>query len=420
MDVMIKESFLVCYQNVDNVLFVLSTNAIIDMCACDYTDVSYCEIDRIVDAHDEVTDDTGDTVTTSTEYLIKWRNLSYDELTWERSDVVNDTHIARYFSITQVPSKDELRVSQICVSTKYFINGKLQDIDTYNVTDKRIPPFNNGKSLREYQLEGLNWLIFKYMWSPGCLLADEMGLGKTVQVASYLRYLYQVHKIRGPHLIIAPLSTVPHWQREIEEWTGLNAVVYHGSQEARQEIRELEFRYKVSDDATTKARYKHVYKFNVLITTDTIFLKDQSFLGKIMWNHLVVDEAHRLKNNTSQLTQALRPLHCLHTVLMTGTPIQNNLHELYTLLTFCDPSKFGDEREFADKYGDLLDSNRQSMQQNTQLRDMLHTYLLRREKYDVEKSLPAREEIMIEVEMTTAQKTYYKAIYDKVCHNTYD
>ena len=121
------------------------------------------------------------------------------------------------------------------------------------------PVYKNGNTLRPYQLEGVNWLNFSWHNQRNCLLADEMGLGKTIQSLAWIHSIWQ-YGIRGPFLVIAPLSTIPNWQREFELWTDMNVIVYHGSQTSRNMIQEYEMQYKDSDGE----KIEDIYKFHVL------------------------------------------------------------------------------------------------------------------------------------------------------------
>jgi len=182
----------------------------------------------------------------------------------------------------------------------------------------------------------MNWLVFNWYNRTNCILADEMGLGKTVQTVSMLWHLYEREGIKGPFLIIAPLSTIQHWKREFEAWTDMNCVVYHGPSEAREIIRRYEWYY-------TNARGNQIrdyYKFDALITTFEMIISDSRYLAPIQWKHLTIDEAHRLKNKNSRLLQELRNFHFEDILLLTGTPLQNNTQELWTLLNFIHPDKF--------------------------------------------------------------------------------
>ncbi|RKP19872.1 hypothetical protein ROZALSC1DRAFT_817, partial [Rozella allomycis CSF55] len=255
--------------------------------------------------------------------------------------------------------------------------------------------------LRKYQLEGLNWLMFCYLKNQGSIIADEMGLGKTVQSVSFLDQLYRKFKIRGPFLVIAPLSTIPHWEREFKGWTDMNVVVYHGGAVARDMIVDYEFYYE-------NETREDVYKFNVLITTFEMAIAGVGHLKQIPWRVAIIDEAHRLKSKSSKITETLKMYEMDHRILATGTPLQNRIEELWALMNFLEPQVFNSEEEFIGEFGDLKRS-----EDVERLQGLLKPYMLRRLKEDVEKSIPVKEETIIEVELTGPQKKYYRAILEK-------
>jgi chromodomain-helicase-DNA-binding protein 7 len=191
--------------------------------------------------------------------------------------------------------------------------------------------------LRAYQLEGLNWLRYCWYNRTNSILADEMGLGKTVQSVSIINSINTEHKNRGPFLVIAPLSTIPHWEREFENWTFMNVIVYHGNSDARSLMRKHEFHYT---DENNKVVQKNLFKFNTLITTFEMIITDSSILSQIKWKYVVIDEAHRLKNRNSRILTEFKHFKFDHLLLLTGTPIQNNTEELWTLLNVLDEKNF--------------------------------------------------------------------------------
>lgn len=219
-------------------------------------------------------------------------------------------------------------------------------------------------------------------------------------------------QVRGPFLIVAPLSLVGQWQSELACWApDMNVVLYHGSADSREYLVKEEFYYKepfVSKTHVSKYKKIHVTKFHVLITTYEVVLKDLHVLNKIRWRVLLVDEAHRLKNSNSKLFEELATVPRDYCVLLTGTPIANATEELWALLHFANPTIFCNKDEFLVKFGMMTDS-----QQVTELHTLLKPYLLRRVKEDVEKSLPPKEETILEVTLTPIQKTFYKAIYER-------
>lgn len=223
----------------------------------------------------------------------------------------------------------------------------------------------------------------------------------TVQSVSFMSYIAS-KKRPGPFLVIAPLSALPHWERETHRWTGLNCVVYSGSKESRALCRKKSF-------YTRDAFGRRTFRFHILVTTYGIILQDLSLLSAIRWELIVVDEAQRIKNHESKLAIALRHNMKFHrSLLLTGTPIQNNTMELWALLNFLDPQAFRDAEAFTAEFGDMKD-----VETAQRLHDTLRMYMLRRLKGDVEKSLPPKDEVLIHVPLTTLQKKYYRAVYEK-------
>uniref|UniRef100_A0A8C1KRK9 Chromodomain helicase DNA binding protein 1 n=1 Tax=Cyprinus carpio TaxID=7962 RepID=A0A8C1KRK9_CYPCA len=321
------------------------------------------------------------------DYLCKWQGLSYSECSWEDGAL-----IARKFQkcIDEYMSRNQCKTipSRECKVLKQrprFVPMKKQP--HYIGAD--------GLELRDYQLEGLNWMAHSWCKGNSCILADEMGLGKTIQTISFLNYLFHEHQLYGPFLLVVPLSTLTSWQREIQLWAPqINVVVYLGDIGSRNMIRTHEWMHP-----QTKR-----LKFNVLLTTYEILLKDKSFLGNVSWAFIGVDEAHRLKNDDSLLYKTMIEFKSNHRLLITGTPLQNSLKELWSLLHFIMPIKFHSWELFEEEHGKGRDSG------YTSLHKELEPFLLRRVKKDVEKSLPAKVEQILRVEMSAVQKQYYKWI----------
>ena len=212
---------------------------------------------------------------------------------------------------------------------------------------KKSPIYKNGLRLRKYQVHGVNWML-KNWYSRGGILADEMGLGKTCPSYFVLEHLRAVEQIRGPFLIVVPLSTIGHWKREIASWTDMNCCVYYdqgGGQAGRDIIRKYEWRY---ESGVSLRNSRTVSKFNILLTTYETIVTDLDYLATFTYQCMIVDEGHRLKNHKSKLSQLLRfpNIRADYRLLLTGTPIQNNLKELWALLNFVHPGNFRSVDDF--------------------------------------------------------------------------
>ncbi|XP_036719762.1 chromodomain-helicase-DNA-binding protein 1-like isoform X1 [Balaenoptera musculus] len=254
-----------------------------------------------------------------------------------------------------------------------------------------------GIHLRPYQLEGVNWLAQRFHCQNGCILGDEMGLGKTCQTIALFIYLAGRLNDEGPFLILCPLSVLSNWKEEMERFApGLSCVTYSGDKEERAHLQQ---------DLRQESR------FHVLLTTYEVCLKDASFLKSFPWSVLVVDEAHRLKNQSSLLHKTLSEFSVVFNLLLTGTPIQNSLRELYSLLSFVEPDLFSKEQveDFIQRYQDIEKESESA----SELYKLLQPFLLRRVKAEVATELPKKTEVVIYHGMSALQKKYYKAILMK-------
>uniref|UniRef100_A0AAA9SHV9 Chromodomain-helicase-DNA-binding protein 1-like n=1 Tax=Bos taurus TaxID=9913 RepID=A0AAA9SHV9_BOVIN len=254
-----------------------------------------------------------------------------------------------------------------------------------------------GIHLRPYQLQGVNWLAQCFHCQNGCILGDEMGLGKTCQTIALFIYLAGRLNDEGPFLILCPLSVLSNWKEEMERFApGLSCVTYAGDKDKR---------------ACLQQDLKQESRFHVLLTTYEICLKDASFLKSFPWSVLVVDEAHRLKNQSSLLHKTLSEFSVVFSLLLTGTPIQNSLQELYSLLSFVEPDLFSKEQveDFVQRYQDIEKESESA----SELYKLLQPFLLRRVKAEVATELPRKTEVVIYHGMSALQKKYYKAILMK-------
>ncbi|KAI1899825.1 hypothetical protein AGOR_G00065750 [Albula goreensis] len=254
-----------------------------------------------------------------------------------------------------------------------------------------------GIELRAYQLDGVRWLAQCLENQEGCILGDEMGLGKTCQTISLLVYSRGALGTEGPFLVLSPLSVMENWREEMERFApSLTVLRYTGDKEARAELQK----------ELSQGRH-----FHVLLTTYEMCLNDAAFLKRWKWRVLVVDEAHRLKNQNSLLRRALTEFSVHFKVLLTGTPIQNSLQEVYSLLSFIEPSTFPEDRveDFVTTYAKVQTESALA----NELHGVLRPFLLRRVKAEVAVELPKKTEMVVYHGMSALQKKYYKAILMK-------
>ncbi|CAO0800894.1 unnamed protein product [Mucor circinelloides] len=258
------------------------------------------------------------------------------------------------------------------------------------------PAYVTGGTLREYQIQGLNWMISLFENGINGILADEMGLGKTLQTISFLGYLKHVRGVKGPHLVVVPKSTLHNWLNEFNKWVpDFDAFVFHGDKEARSKM--------------IKERIMPG-KFEVCITSYEICLMEKSQFKKVKWQYIIIDEAHRIKNENSMLSQLVRILESRNRLLITGTPLQNNLHELWALLNFLLPDVFSSSEVF-DEWFEKQGGDQEKVVE--QLHKVLRPFLLRRIKSDVEKSLLPKKEMNVYVRMSPMQRQWYQKILEK-------
>ncbi|PPQ72024.1 hypothetical protein CVT24_008076 [Panaeolus cyanescens] len=267
--------------------------------------------------------------------------------------------------------------------------------------------------LKEYQLKGLNWLATLYEQGINGILADEMGLGKTVQSISLLAYLAETHDIWGPFLVVAPASTLHNWQQEITRFVPrLKALPYWGNVKDRTTLRKFWSKKEIS--------YNQEAPFHVLITSYQLVTQDQQYFQRVKWQYMILDEAQNIKNSSSVRWKTLLGFHCRNRLLLTGTPIQNSMQELWALLHFIMPSLFDSHDEFNEWFSKDIENaaeNKGSKLNEHQLRRLhmiLKPFMLRRVKRHVQNELSEKIEIDIYVDMSARQRSLYAALLSNV------
>ncbi|EEB08811.1 SHREC complex subunit Mit1 [Schizosaccharomyces japonicus yFS275] len=323
--------------------------------------------------------------------FVKWQELPYSMSMW--IDVPTSTDEKRWTLFRDAFHKYVSRFHQD-KPTKSVSRGL---IPFTHMELTRQPDYIVGGDLMPYQLDGVNWLYYKWYSNHPTILADEMGLGKTVQIISFLSVLRHEQK-SFPFLVIVPHATVLNWQREFEKWApSITVSSLVGISENRRVVRD----YVV----TTKDDPREL-KVQALIVSASNVSDEFSFLKRFRWSCLVVDEGQRLKNDMSILPSLLLSLQVDYKVILTGTPLQNNIRELFNLLHFLDPKKINPE-ELTRQYEDL------DAEKVEEVHQLLKPYVLRRVKDDVLNSLPPKVELIIPLSMTSLQKKLYKSILAK-------
>lgn len=289
-------------------------------------------------------------------------------------------------------------------------NVKTGGIGMENLKSARQPKLVVGGTMRSYQLEGLEWMLSLYENGINGILADEMGLGKTIQTIAMLAHLWE-NKSYGPFLIAAPLSTTSNWVAEFEKWTpSIPVMLYHGDKKERERLRKTRLRNPGTD------------QFPIMITSYEICMNDRKYLTSFGWQFIIIDEGHRIKNLDCRLIRELQQFQSANRLLITGTPLQNNLTELWSLLHFLLPTVFDKLSTFEswfdfsglkdkNSYEQLLSEERQQYLVKS-LHAVLKPFLLRRVKTDVESLMPKKREYVLYAPLTTMQRDLYQAILD--------
>ncbi|KAL4623261.1 putative global transcription activator SNF2L2 isoform X8 [Arapaima gigas] len=321
------------------------------------------------------------------------------------------------------PNSDEVSEE----TAKHIIESAKQDVDDeYNVqagdkssqsyygvahavterVEKQSTLLINGM-LKQYQIQGLEWMVSLYNNNLNGILADEMGLGKTIQTIALITYLMEHKRLNGPYLIIVPLSTLSNWVYELDKWApSVVKIAYKGTPAMRRSL----------------VPQLRSGKFNVLLTTYEYIIKDKHILAKIRWKYMIVDEGHRMKNHHCKLTQVLNTHYVApRRLLLTGTPLQNKLPELWALLNFLLPTIFKSCSTFEQWFnapfamtGERVDLNEEeTILIIRRLHKVLRPFLLRRLKKEVESQLPEKVEYVIKCDMSAIQKVLYRHMQGK-------
>lgn len=271
-----------------------------------------------------------------------------------------------------------------------------QLVDNGKITEVEPPAAFRGQ-LRPYQVKGLSWLVFLQRFGFGGCLADDMGLGKTAELIAVLlhRQASGGEVQRDPALVICPMSIVGNWQREIQRFApSLRVMVHHGPE-------------RLAGAAFVEAARQH----DVVLTTYALALRDQADLAQLHWEYAVVDEAQNIKNEAARQTQAIKALQARHRIALTGTPVENRLSELWSIMEFLNPGYLGSAREFRERFAIPIERNHDK-ERGELLRRVIQPFVLRRVKTDksIISDLPDKLEMKVLCNLTQEQASLYEAV----------
>jgi SNF2 family DNA or RNA helicase len=279
--------------------------------------------------------------------------------------------------------------------------GKLQKLLNTLTNNRNLEPIPNPKDfqgeLRPYQARGAGWLSFLQKWGLGACLADDMGLGKTIEFIAFLLHLKEQNSLENPVLLVCPTSVLGNWEREVKKFSPtLKVMVHHGDKRAK-----------------GKNFAKIIQDKNLVITSYPLTFRDEKELQGVTWQGLVLDEAQNIKNPDAKQSKTVRNINASFKIALTGTPVENRLSELWSIMDFLNPGYLGQrlffQRRFAipiEKYGDT-DSLKI-------LRSLVQPFILRRLKTDKDiiQDLPEKQENIVFCLLTTEQATLYQKIVD--------
>ncbi|KAK9125166.1 hypothetical protein Scep_014012 [Stephania cephalantha] len=290
-------------------------------------------------------------------------------------------------------------------------NIDLLNPSTMPVTSSVGTPSLFKGHLKEYQLKGLQWLVNCYEQGLNGILADEMGLGKTIQAMAFLAHLAEEKNIWGPFLVVAPASVLNNWADEISRFCpDLKTLPYWGGLQERTILRK---------NINPKRLYRRDAGFHILITSYQLLVSDEKYFRRVKWQYMVLDEAQAIKSSNSIRWKTLLSFNCRNRLLLTGTPIQNNMAELWALLHFIMPTLFDSHEQFNEWFSKGIENHAEhggtlNEHQLNRLHAVLKPFMLRRVKKDVITEMTGKTEITVHCKLSSRQQAFYQAIKNKI------
>ena len=295
----------------------------------------------------------------------------------------------------QAGSREESGLPVLRVDADGWIGDLIGRLSAGEKIQELPQPRGFAGSLRPYQVRGYSWLSFLKEWGIGACLADDMGLGKTIQVIALVLRAKEEGALSGPVLLVCPTSVVGNWRREIGRFgPSLKVMVHHGVE-------------RLSDHAFAA----EASTCDVVITTYSLVHRDEKHLARVEWSGIVLDEAQNIKNSGTRQSQSVRRLKAGFRVALTGTPIENRLSELWSIMDFLNPGYLGPAAEFRRRFAIPIERYR-DRDRAERLRRLVGPFILRRLKTDprVIQDLPEKEEVKVYCTLTREQATLYEAV----------
>ncbi|MGP0128800.1 MAG: DEAD/DEAH box helicase [cyanobacterium endosymbiont of Rhopalodia musculus] len=295
---------------------------------------------------------------------------------------------------------DEKVISKLPI-IDFKASGILQELINNFTNNQSIEIINNHPELkgelRPYQERGVSWLAFLEQWGLGACLADDMGLGKTPQLLAFLLHLKAKEMLRNPVLVVCPTSVLNNWEREVQKFSPtLSTLIHHGEKRKK-----------------GKSFAKAVKNKHLVITSYPLVYRDTETLEKVEWKGLVLDEAQNIKNPQAKQSQAVRRLKTEFRVALTGTPVENRLSELWSILDFLNPGLLGNQQFFQRRFAEPIEKygDRESLQI---LRSLVRPFILRRLKSDrdIIQDFPEKQEMNVFCGLSPEQGRLYQELVD--------
>ncbi|GAA5884888.1 hypothetical protein JCM6882_007139 [Rhodosporidiobolus microsporus] len=346
----------------------------------------------------DLPDDEDEALELVSQCKIKWGELPYAQCTDEAPPTANEDGYAEYVAAY----KAFLAASDPKMSVPSLTKKQMAELDEPRdpkrfVAIKEQPSYITGGKLMDFQIEGVNFLRYQWWQRKGCILADEMGLGKTCQIISFLSYLNQDEGAR-PFLVVVPNSLVGNWLREFARWApAMRVVPFSGDAESRKIVEQ----YELFDGHGSLKTHVVLATYEALQGNARVFRR----VGR--WDTIVIDEGQRLKSGkSSQLYTAIESLNVCNRILLSGTPLNNNLREVFNLLAFINPKEIPDVEALTERFAELTPALVE------EVRQMLKPYFLRRTK-NLVLNLPPLNEMVVPVTMTVLQRRIYRGILER-------